>query len=730
MHARNKSFWRRLTNRSNDRRPAKFVPRLEPLEDRRLCSVSQDVFFLHQSVGQGIMDDHGGRPGLVSQIEAAGHGFHDYSLWDSPPGGSVPTQIASLFADGNGDSRYGDLLEGIPGAREAGVLLLKSCFYTLADLENAGALADWQQAFIDDVAAYANQNPQQKLVVMPAVPERRSSGLSAEAAARGRAWSDWLAGDFPADYSTQHNVFSFNLFDFLADPASDPGNANYQREEYLNGDHGDSHPNDTAYSAAADAIAEFVLTTVIGGGNHAPVAGSQSVSTAQDAAVAITLAASDADHDPLTYEIVAGPASGTLDLAGNVATYTPTAGWHGDDGFTFRAYDGQAWSNTATVGITVYDPNPVVTMPLRNLGSSALLRRSGERIQVVNQRDGQFLLDQPLDSLHSLTVTGAATQSDTLTVDLAEGGFTLAGGVLFDGAAGSKTDTLVLRGTTGADTFSVNAVSATASGLAVQFVRVEQVTLDGGAGDDVYQVDGLGAKTSIADSRGTDTLDFSAAALGMNVNLASSSSQTVFSPSNRNALSLKGTIENAIGTPWADKIRGNSAANRIEGRAGNDTIYGRSGNDWLYGGEGSDSLYGESGNDVLLGGEGDDRLEASTGKNLLIGGLGADYLKGSSGEEILISGTTVYDGNDAALAAIMAEWTSTRSFRQRTDRLDAGIAYGISQTAQLKQRDAMNPDGTVIDDGIRNVLYGGWGSDWFLGFLPTDDVRDRGRSDR
>ncbi len=249
-----------VTNSVSDRNPGNNSASLDTAVG---VASSQTVFFLHQSVGAGIMEDHNGHPGLVAQVEGWGHQFLDYNLWSSPPGGSVPTEIATLFADADSNGQYGDALAEIDGAVTADVLMLKSCYYTLAELEDPAALGRWEQAFIDAVAPYANQHPQQKLVVMPAVPERRSSGLSAAAAARGRAWSDWLSGTFITTYAPQHNVYSFDLFNLLADPATDPTNANYQREEYLRSG-GDSHPNDTAYSAAADAIAAFLqplLTT-------------------------------------------------------------------------------------------------------------------------------------------------------------------------------------------------------------------------------------------------------------------------------------------------------------------------------------------------------------------------------------------------------------------------------------------------------------------------------------
>ena len=42
----------------------------------------------------------------------------------------------------------------------------------------------------------------------------------------------------------------------------------------------------------------------------------------------------------------------TLD-GDDLVLYTPDSGYDGDDSFTFKAYDGQAYSNVATVSITV-----------------------------------------------------------------------------------------------------------------------------------------------------------------------------------------------------------------------------------------------------------------------------------------------------------------------------------------------------------------------------------------
>jgi len=92
----------------------------------------------------------------------------------------------------------------------------------------------------------------------------------------------------------------------------------------------------------------------LGPTNQAPVAQNQTVTTAEDTAKEITLVASDADGNPLTYSIVAQPMHGSLSaVSGNQVTYTPAPDYFGTDSFTFKANDGTLDSNIATVSITV-----------------------------------------------------------------------------------------------------------------------------------------------------------------------------------------------------------------------------------------------------------------------------------------------------------------------------------------------------------------------------------------
>jgi Ca2+-binding RTX toxin-like protein len=346
-----------------------------------------------------------------------------------------------------------------------------------------------------------------------------------------------------------------------------------------------------------------------------------------------------------------------------------------------------------TITATATDQNGV-TGPISPASTVSLV--------VVEQQGPSVLLGGSTGNDRFVVALGTAPRALSVRVNN-----TLYGSFVVDSAqilGQTGADTLTIKGTTGPDAFAIGAEDVVVNGLAVQFADVEQLTLDGGSGNDTYRVSDLSTTTTLVDSKGTDLLDFSQATAGVTIDLSKSSGQTqkVFAPGNTNTLALKGTFENVIGTPKADLIKGNSSANQLRG------------------GDDSDSLYGEAGNDVLLGASGDDLVDGGSGRDLLIGGEGVDTLQGGSGEDLLIGGTTSYDNNDDALAAIMAEWTFTkRKFEDRCDQLADEIG-GI----QLKK------DTTVLDDHAIDTLYGGSGSDWFFQF-PLDALGDfNSRQDR
>jgi hypothetical protein len=88
-------------------------------------------------------------------------------------------------------------------------------------------------------------------------------------------------------------------------------------------------------------------------GNSAPVAVDDTLSIAQGETAVITLVASDANEDALTYVIVDSPSYGSVTLENNEATYIANDNYTGSDTFTFTASDGMLTSAVATITISV-----------------------------------------------------------------------------------------------------------------------------------------------------------------------------------------------------------------------------------------------------------------------------------------------------------------------------------------------------------------------------------------
>src|SRR5206468_5497446 len=94
--------------------------------------------------------------------------------------------------------------------------------------------------------------------------------------------------------------------------------------------------------------------------------------------------------------------------------------------------------------------------------------------------------------------------------------------------------------------------------------------------------------------------------------------------------------------------------------------------------------------------------------DLLVGGNG--------GDDILIGGTTAFDGNEAALVAVMAEWTSSHTYATRVANLtdqtnSAGFLSRLNGAYFLLDSGSGQ---TVFNDSSSDTLTGSAGSDWFF----------------
>jgi hypothetical protein len=139
----------------------------------------------------------------------------------------------------------------------------------------------------------------------------------------------------------------------------------------------------------------------------------------------------------------------------------------------------------------------------------------------------------------------------------------------------------------------------------------------------------------------------------------------------------------------------------------------------IRGGAGDDAINGSKGNDIVLGGEGDDIIFAGAGDDLVIAGLGSDRVFFSFGDDLLIAGTTQHDGNDEALLAILAEWSSGKDYATRIGNITGEDALADRLNSNFFLRKGSNA--TVFDDGDKDLLSGGLGWDWFF-FDPNEDT--------
>jgi Ca2+-binding RTX toxin-like protein len=236
----------------------------------------------------------------------------------------------------------------------------------------------------------------------------------------------------------------------------------------------------------------------------------------------------------------------------------------------------------------------------------------------------------------------------------------------------------------------------------------------------------------------SDTLDFSALAGDITVNLGQTGVQKVRPSGLSINLSNALGIENVKGTSKDDTITGNARPNVLDGNHGDDILYGGEGNDVLHGDEGNDQLLPGAGankvtdgagndyvdfhlnavginyttgggNDTVIGSLLDDKLVGSSGNDRLEGRVGYDTLTGGSGNDTLVGGfgiNTLSDGpgND------VVDFSENAVGVKYTTGGGNDIVYGSDENDVLT--------GSSGDD----ELHGGMGNDRLFGKAGTDHL--------
>jgi len=220
---------------------------------------------------------------------------------------------------------------------------------------NGGANTSAEQSFTINVTA-ANDTPIARRDTLATVEDRKLVFPS----------SDLVGNDYEgADNESSQTLAVTEVYEGAAGTVSLGSNGNitfepeadfggYAAFRYLVCDDG---------SPSKCSVQRATVNVPVSPVNDAPAAGNQSVTTDEDAAVAVTLTAPDAEGDAVGYIIVSAPRHGTLNGSGANLIYTPEADYRGPDSFTFKASDGIADSDPATVSIAVDSVNdaPVAT---------------------------------------------------------------------------------------------------------------------------------------------------------------------------------------------------------------------------------------------------------------------------------------------------------------------------------------------------------------------------------
>ncbi|MEM8683306.1 MAG: Ig-like domain-containing protein [Pseudomonadota bacterium] len=170
-------------------------------------------------------------------------------------------------------------------------------------------------------------------------------------------------------------------------------------------------------------IATVTIVNDDSSSNSAPVANDQSVETNKNVPIPVVLTATDADDDVLTYQIVNPPSEGSLTGTAPDLTYTPDSDFVGQDAFTFKANDGAADSNTASVNIVVVDTDCTIRLDelvardgsgqLEYTGSDQGKQGTGLRLTSMGR-----LLDQAAHPVFSVwRIRNTATFPQTVLLD-------------------------------------------------------------------------------------------------------------------------------------------------------------------------------------------------------------------------------------------------------------------------------------------------------------------------
>ncbi|MEF3192144.1 MAG: tandem-95 repeat protein, partial [Campylobacterales bacterium] len=303
----------------------------------------------------------------------------------------------------------------------------------------------------------------------------------------------------------------------------------------------------------------------------------QTGATDADEGAQITFSLSQHDtNDPSTLTTSLGIAQ----IVDNIFTYQPKEWVIGTDTISYTVSDGQGFSASHTITVTIKDD------PYNVIGGT-------EQDDHLAGNDGRETIYGG-DGNDELSAKGG---DDTLYGE--------AGNDRLDGGTGTN----ILSGGDGDDWYIINSIQDRVSegnGAGIDGVEPlitnytlpnnieearivkDQSSLTGNSLDNRFIITSGINRTTIDGKEGNDTLSFMQLEHAVTFDLSRSTSYSLTS------------IENIEGTPYGDQLSADNKNNLLHGQDGNDILRGGSGNDTLIGGEGVDQLWGGEGNDIFV----------------------------------------------------------------------------------------------------------------------------------
>lgn len=251
----------------------------------------------------------------------------------------------------------------------------------------------------------------------------------------------------------------------------------------------------------------------------------------------------------------------------------------------------------------------------------------------------------------------------------------------------------------------------------------------GGAGDDVLSgasgddfLEGGDGEDTLNGGEGFDAASYEFASGGVVVSLIL---QGAPQHTGSDGIDTLVSIEDVIGSAFADALTGDANANYLFGLASDDALDGQGGDDFLSGDEGADTLIGGAGNDLLDGGDHNDSLSGGDDADALYGRAGDDTLDGGDGSDTLYGG----DGDDVyyvrGASDVVVELsgagidtlisTATRTLGDFQENLTLIGATPISGFGNILAN-------TIIGNDAANTLNGAAGADTLSGNSGQDTL--------